>query len=50
MAGTMDVVVADSASTLMSKVSRGEAHIGAGGLFRAASTGATTSLDRAPRG
>jgi len=30
------VVVADSATTLMSKVSRGEAHIGAGGLLQAA--------------
>jgi len=28
------VVVADSATTLMSKVARGEAHIGAGGLFQ----------------
>lgn len=33
------VVVADSASTLMRKVARGEAHVGAGGLFEAVPRG-----------
>jgi len=43
------VVVADSASTLMTKVSRGEAHIGAGGLFQLAPPGAHAGADTAPR-
>jgi len=45
----MSVVVADSATALMTKVARGEAHIGAGGLFQMApeplrNDGATTRV------
>jgi len=43
------VVVADSATTLMSKVSRGEAHIGAGGLFQMPPEDVRDSATSAPR-
>jgi membrane-bound lytic murein transglycosylase F len=43
------VVVADSAATLMTKVSRGEAHIGAGGLFQRAPPGEHAGAETAPR-
>ena len=44
------VVVADSASGLMSKVARGEAHVGAGGLFQVADDPRSTrEAGRVPR-
>jgi len=43
------VVVADSATTLMSKVSRGDAHIGAGGLFQTAPEPAGSDGGASPR-
>jgi membrane-bound lytic murein transglycosylase F len=43
------IVVAANATQLMSKVSRGEAHIGAGGLFQLAPPGAHETSDIGPR-